>query len=87
MLVLVVGQGPDECTQFSRWLQFFDFEAGGWGRLEDMDVERPLGCSVAAVGTCLFTFGGQEEMPGCMTMYDMATRTGKEAGLLWPCDS
>ena len=42
---------------------------------------RPHGCSAAAIGAYLYAFGGEEDdvvQPGCMTMYNMATRKMEE---------
>ena len=77
-LVLVGGRSDlgntDDC---SKWIQCFHHKAGGWGRLGDMAVWRPQRCGAAAVGDYLYAFGGEGDavvQPGCMTMYNMATR-------------
>ena len=79
-LLLLGGKGLDGLDT-SRWLQCFDHKAGGWGRLGDMAVRRPYGCGAAALGTYLYAFAGEDddmEEPGCMTMYNMATRKMEE---------
>ena len=85
-LVLVGGGGADEAEPDpSQWLQCFDDKAGGWGRLQDMSIDRPNGCGVAAVGTYLYAFGGEAgdaEEPECMTMYNMASRKMAEGAKL-----
>ena len=63
------------------WLHCFDHKAGGWGRLGDMAVGQ-CGCGAAALGTCLYAFGGEdanvEEERACMTLYNTATRKVEE---------
>ena len=76
-LVLVGGECSGSGPSLSAWLQCFDDKACGWGRLEDMSVERPNTCGAAAVGSCLFAWGGEGlsvETPGFMSMYDLASR-------------
>ena len=82
--LLLVGGKSDSTDPDnpSRLLQCFDHKAGGWGRLGHMAVRRPEGCGAAAVGSYLYAFGGEAdgvEEPGCMTMYNMATRKVEEA--------
>ena len=83
-LVLVGGgnaAGPDP----SQWLQCFDDKAWGWGRLQDMGIDRPNRCGAAAVGTYLYAFGGEVEAveePACMTVYNMASRKMAEGARL-----
>ena len=76
------GDDEDDPDDRSKWLQCFDHEAGGWGRLGDMAMARPWGCGAAAVGAYLYAFGGEGndvEEPGCMTMYNMASRRMEQA--------
>ena len=78
---MVGSSGDDGPDDHSKWLQYFDHQAGGWGVLGDMAVDRPEGCGVAAVGIYLYAFGGEGvdvEEPGCTTMYNMATRKVEE---------
>ena len=82
-LVLVGGEGPLDGPDPSQVLQCYDHKAGGWGRLADMGVRRLAGCGAAAVGTRLYAFGGESDglgVPGCMTMYDMASRKVEQVG-------
>ena len=72
-LMLVGGVGG-----MSRWLQCFDPRAGGWGRLGELAAERCYGTGAAALGTCLYAFGGEVDEHGCMNMYNMATRKVEE---------
>ena len=82
---LVLVGGGEAHHESSQWLQCFDDNAGGWGRLQDMGIDRPTRCGAAAVGTYLYAFGGEGEgveEPACTTMYNTASRKMVEVAKL-----